>query len=75
LARCNCRAQLTQGIEDNLRSLAVERLPVVNLRLMDDAGPDQRFDDQLTAMVKARDGGLIAGIGLSDVTRERARHQ
>jgi pyridoxine 4-dehydrogenase len=67
-------AQLTQGIEDNLRGLAVERLPVVNLRLMDDAGPGQRFDDQLTAMMKARDGGLIAGIGLSNVTREHLLH-
>ncbi len=39
--------QLRQGIEDNLRSLAVGHLAVVNLRLMDDGRPDQRFDDQL----------------------------
>jgi pyridoxine 4-dehydrogenase len=63
-------AQLRQDIEENLRSLAVERLAAVNLRLAESAGLDQRFDDQLAAMVKARDEGLIGGIGLSGVTRE-----
>jgi hypothetical protein len=32
-------AELRQGIEDNLRSLAVDHLTVVNLRLMDGAPP------------------------------------
>ena len=68
--RFDSPAQLTQGIEDNLRTLAVDRLAAVNLRLMDDARPGQRFDDQLSAMVKARDRGLIGGIGLSNITRE-----
>ena len=63
-------AQLRQDIEENLRSLAVERLAAVNLRLAESTGLDQRFDDQLAAMVKARDEGLIGGIGLSGVTRE-----
>jgi pyridoxine 4-dehydrogenase len=72
--RFDSPAQLTQGIEDNLRSLAVDQLPAVNLRLMDGAGPGQRFDDQLTAMVKARDNGLIGGIGLSNITREHLVH-
>jgi pyridoxine 4-dehydrogenase len=67
-------AQLRQGIEDNLRSLGVGQLAAVNLRLMDGAGPDQRFDDQLAAMVKARDDGLIGGVGLSNVTRDHLRH-
>lgn len=67
-------AQLRQGIEDNLRSLGVDRLAAVNLRLMDDAEPDQRFDDQLAAMVKARDDGLIGGVGLSNVTRDHLLH-
>jgi pyridoxine 4-dehydrogenase len=67
-------AQLREGIEDNLRTLAVDQLAAVNLRLMDDAKPDQRFDDQLAAMVKARDDGLIGGIGLSNVTRDRLLH-
>jgi len=72
--RFDSPAQLTQGIEDNLRSLAVDHLAAVNLRLMDDAGPGQRFDDQLTAMVGARGNGLIGGIGLSNVTREHLLH-
>jgi pyridoxine 4-dehydrogenase len=67
-------AQLRQGIEDNLRGLGVGHLAAVNLRLMDDAEPDQRFDDQLAAMVKARDDGLIGGIGLSNVTRDHLLH-
>lgn len=63
-------AQLRQDIEENLRSLEVQRLAAVNLRLNEGARPDQRFDDQLAVMVKAREDGLIGGIGLSGVTRE-----
>jgi aryl-alcohol dehydrogenase-like predicted oxidoreductase len=72
--RYDLPAQLRQGIEDNLQSLAVDHLPVVNLRLMDDAKPGQRFDDQLGAMMKARDDGIIGGIGLSNITREHLLH-
>jgi aryl-alcohol dehydrogenase-like predicted oxidoreductase len=35
---------------------------------------DARFDDQLAAMVAARDDGLIAGVGLSNVSLEQLRH-
>ncbi|MGH3693947.1 MAG: oxidoreductase [Pseudonocardiaceae bacterium] len=62
--------QLRQGIEDNLRSLGVEQLAAVNLRLMDGTVPGQRFDDQLAAMIQARDEGLIGGVGLSNITCE-----
>lgn len=72
--RFDSPAQLRQGIEDNLRSLAVDHLAAVNLRLMDDASPGQLFDDQLTAMVQAREDGLIRGIGLSNVTHEHLLH-
>ena len=64
--------QLRIGIEDNLRSLGVEQLAAVNLRVMGDE-PDQRFDDQLAAMIQAREDGLIGGVGLSNVTLERLR--
>jgi aryl-alcohol dehydrogenase-like predicted oxidoreductase len=64
--------QLRSGIEDNLRSLGVEQLAAVNLRVMGDE-PDQRFDDQLAAMIKAREDGLIGGVGLSNVTLEQLR--
>jgi aryl-alcohol dehydrogenase-like predicted oxidoreductase len=72
--RYDLPGQLRQGIEDNLRSLAVGQLAVVNLRLMDGARPGQRFDDQLAAMVQARDDGLIGGIGLSNVSRDHLLH-
>jgi aryl-alcohol dehydrogenase-like predicted oxidoreductase len=63
-------ADLRRDIETNLRALGVERLAVVNLRIFDSVGPDQLFDDQLSAMIAARDEGLIGGIGLSNVNRE-----
>jgi pyridoxine 4-dehydrogenase len=60
--------QLRAGIEDNLATLGVEHLTAVNLRVLDNAAPDQRFVDQLGALVTARDEGLITGIGISNVT-------
>jgi aryl-alcohol dehydrogenase-like predicted oxidoreductase len=60
--------QLRAGIEDNLATLGVEQLTAVNLRSMDNAVPDDRFVDQLGALVTARDNGLIAGIGISNVS-------
>ena len=62
--------QLRAGIEDNLAPLGVERLTAVNLRVMDNAAPDARFVDQLGALTSARDEGLIAGIGISNITRD-----
>jgi pyridoxine 4-dehydrogenase len=66
--------QLRQGIEANLRSLGVGQLAAVNLRLPGDGRVDARFDDQLAAMVRARDEGLIAGVGLSNVSLGQLRH-
>lgn len=63
-------ADLRQGIEDNLASLGVDQLGAVNLRLM---GDDPALEDQLTAMVQARDDGLIAGVGLSNCSLEQLR--
>jgi pyridoxine 4-dehydrogenase len=65
--------QLREGIEDNLRSLRVDQLAAVNLRLPSPGRADARFDDQLAAMVRARDEGLIAGVGLSNVSLEQLR--
>jgi aryl-alcohol dehydrogenase-like predicted oxidoreductase len=72
---------LRTQVEDNLRSLGVERLDVVNLRRAD-SGPgliaegDQvvDLDDQLAAMVAMRDAGQIGAIGLSHVSAEQLRH-
>lgn len=68
-------AQLRAGIEDNLRSLGIDRLAAVNLRMPDPTAlPDARFDEQLAAMVDARDAGLIEGVGLSNVSRAQLEH-
>jgi pyridoxine 4-dehydrogenase len=66
--------QLRRGIEANLQTLGVETLPVVNLRRMRDTEPDAFFDDQLGAMLTARDDGLIESIGLSNVTLAHLLH-
>jgi pyridoxine 4-dehydrogenase len=70
-------AQLRQGVEENLRSLAVERVDAVNLRLMGDAegepGPTVPFEDQLAVMADLREEGKIGGIGLSNASLEQVR--
>ena len=63
-------ADFRADIEHNLLTLDVDQLAVVNLRLMDSDGPDERFDELLSVMIAARDDGLIGGIGLSNITRE-----
>jgi pyridoxine 4-dehydrogenase len=61
--------QLRQGIEDNLVTLGASRLAAVNLRMMDPAeAPGARFDAELAALIKAREEGLIDGVGLSNVS-------
>jgi Aldo/keto reductase family len=67
-------AQLRQGIQDNLRTLGIDALPVVNLRLIGGSEPDDFFDDQLAAMIAARDDGLITAIGLSNITSAHLLH-
>ncbi|HEV2374130.1 MAG TPA: oxidoreductase [Streptosporangiaceae bacterium] len=60
--------QLRASIEENLRTLRTDQLAAVNLRLGEGAPVDQQFDDQVAAMQRARDDGLIGGIGLSNAT-------
>ncbi|MBF5080750.1 oxidoreductase [Quadrisphaera sp. INWT6] len=64
--------QLRSGVEDNLRSLGVEQLGAVNLRLHDGGGhgEDQQvaLEDQLAEMVALREEGKIAGVGISTAT-------
>jgi pyridoxine 4-dehydrogenase len=67
-------SRLREGIEDNLRTLGASSLGVVNMRLMGSSGPDSRFDDQLGAMVAAREAGLIRAIGLSNVSLHHLVH-
>lgn len=68
--------ELRTGVEANLRTLGVERLGAVNLRLMDyqeGAPADQAvpLEDQLAEMVALRDEGKIAGVGISTATRDQ----
>ena len=65
--------QLRAGVEDNLRSLGVDRLTAVNLRLLPaDHLPEGTqpvpLEDQLAEMVALRDEGKIAGVGISNAT-------
>ena len=61
--------ELREGVEDNLRSLRVERMDLVNLRLMDEAGgPD--LPEQIGALEDLRREGKLDLIGVSNVGRE-----
>lgn len=70
---------LRRDIEANLTTLGVDRLAAVNLRVhsghADVVSPvnTELFDRQLTAMIAARDEGLIEGIGLSSVSVDHMR--
>ncbi len=71
---------LRADIEENLRELGVDQLTAVNLRIHngeDASAPaavdHDLFDRQLTAMIAARDEGLIGGIGLSSISLEHLR--
>jgi aryl-alcohol dehydrogenase-like predicted oxidoreductase len=74
-------AALRTGVEDNLRSLEVDRIDVVNLRLLgernapsEDQAASAAFDAQLDAMAAMRDEGMIGGLGLSNVSLEQLEH-
>lgn len=67
-------SELRSQIEENLRTLGVDQLAAVNLRLFESEAPDQLFDEQLAVMVAAREEGLIRDIGLSNVSAEHLRH-
>jgi pyridoxine 4-dehydrogenase len=67
---------LRAGVEANLASLALEQIPVVNLRRHPES--DVPFAEQIEAMVSLRSEGLIGHIGLSNVSLDeyqRARAQ
>lgn len=71
--------ELRADIEENLTTLGTDRLAAVNLRIHSGepsgVGPVDRelFDRQLTAMIAARDEGLISGIGLSSISIDHLR--
>ena len=72
--------ELRASVQDNLRSLHLDQIPVVNLRRMDGRiripMPNDQVvdvDDQLAAMTAMRDEGLIGAIGLSNVSLDVLR--
>ena len=65
--------ELRAGVEANLRSLEVERIDVVNLRLAGDGAPGVDLDSQLAEMIALRAEGKIGGIGISSVSLGQLR--
>lgn len=63
-------AELEQAVHDNLRNLGIERLDVVNLRMMIDPmqPAEGSIEAPLTALAELQNKGLIRHIGLSNVT-------
>jgi pyridoxine 4-dehydrogenase len=66
--------ELRAGVEDNLRSLRVERMDLVNLRLPEgeNGSTDVPLADQLGALEDLRAEGKLDLIGVSNVTRTAA---
>ena len=69
--------ELRAAVEENLRTLDVERLTAVNLRRLDPGHgtPDSevRLEDQLAEMVALREEGKIAGVGISNASIDQVR--
>ena len=67
-------AGLRADLEANLRTLGIEQLAAVNLRVMGSDEPDEQFDAQLDVLITARSEGLIGGIGLSNISHPQLLH-
>jgi aryl-alcohol dehydrogenase-like predicted oxidoreductase len=65
--------QLRAGVEENLRTLEVERMDLVNLRLMDAShgGSLVPIEEQLGTLEDLRQEGKIDLIGVSNVNQEQ----
>jgi pyridoxine 4-dehydrogenase len=60
-------AELRAGVEDNLRSLRVERMDLVNLRRLEEGAQSVPLDEQLGALEDLRAEGKLDLIGVSNV--------
>lgn len=69
--------ELKQQVIENLRTLGVDRLPVVNLRVMpeEEIGAENHYplEDQLAAMQDIVAEGLLEAFGVSNVPQAEAR--
>jgi aryl-alcohol dehydrogenase-like predicted oxidoreductase len=59
-------AELRSGVEDNLRTLRVERMDLVNLRLLDGHDAEGRLAEQLGELEGLREEGKLDLIGISN---------
>jgi aryl-alcohol dehydrogenase-like predicted oxidoreductase len=66
-------AELRSGVEDNLRTLQVERMDLVNLRLFDEHDAEGRLAEQLGTLEDLRQEGKLDLIGISNATTDTAR--
>ncbi|MYQ78315.1 MULTISPECIES: oxidoreductase [unclassified Streptomyces] len=62
---------LRRGVEANLKSLGLDRLDVVNLRMGDRGHEDAPLDGPLATLLALRDEGLIRHIGISNVSLDQ----
>ena len=62
------REELTSAVHDNLRNLGLDRLPVVNMRVM---LPNANIEELVTVLAELQQQGLIAHLGISQVTPEQ----
>lgn len=63
---------LKQSVHDNLRNLALDVLPIVNLRVGGVAEPsDASIAEPLTVLAELQQQGLIQHIGLSNVSQKQ----
>jgi aryl-alcohol dehydrogenase-like predicted oxidoreductase len=65
--------ELRAGVEDNLRSLAVERMDLVNLRLMDHETSGDLMAEQLGTLEDLRREGKLDLIGISEAGEDAVR--
>ncbi|HET8976647.1 MAG TPA: oxidoreductase [Solirubrobacteraceae bacterium] len=63
-------AELRAGVEENLRTLRVERMDLVNLRLMDEHDSEGQLPEQLGALEDLRREGKLDLIGISNASVE-----
>ena len=66
-------SELRAGVEDNLRTLKLERIDLVNLRLMDEHDTEGRLPEQLGALEDLRQEGKLDLIGLSNASADTVR--
>ncbi|WP_203996957.1 oxidoreductase [Virgisporangium aurantiacum] len=62
---------LRRGVEANLRSLGVDRLDVVNLRMGDRGHVEPPFEAALESLASLRDEGLVRHLGVSNVSPDQ----